>query len=57
MFCLQEKSEWRNKSSLREKYSLMNLLGKTPLEVADPIAYSNYFPKKATSDKSPEQKK
>ncbi|MFZ7104747.1 MAG: hypothetical protein ACOWWO_19095 [Peptococcaceae bacterium] len=54
---MRPKENWRNKSSLREKYALMNLLGKTPLEVADPIAYANYFPKETASDKSPEQKK
>ncbi|MFZ5945291.1 MAG: hypothetical protein ACOYVD_14395 [Bacillota bacterium] len=51
------KKIWRNKSSLREKYSLMNLLGRTPLEVADPIAFINNFPEKPSTDKSPEQNK
>lgn len=54
---METNKNWRNKSSLREKYGLINLLGKTPLEVADPIAYNHYFPKKSSSDKSPEQKK
>ncbi|MGI6226416.1 MAG: hypothetical protein ACOYJ1_09195 [Peptococcales bacterium] len=52
---MKSKTTWRNKSSLREKYSLMNLLGKTPMEVADPIFYSYNFPE--ASEKSPEQKK
>ena len=33
----------QNKNNLREKYSLMNLLGRSPMEVADPIAYMSYF--------------
>jgi len=43
---MESKKSWRNKSSLREKYALISLLGKTPMEVADPIAYSNCFPQK-----------
>lgn len=31
------------KNNLREKYSLINLLGRSPMEVADPIAYMSYF--------------
>lgn len=54
---MQPKSNWRNKSSLREKYSLINLLGRTPMEVADPIAYMNYFPEKSTSENKLEQRK
>jgi len=50
---MESKIKWRNKSSLREKYALMNLLGRTPMEVADPIVYSKYFPN--TSEKDPEK--
>lgn len=53
---MAHKKEWPKKTGLGEKYSLMKTLGKTPLEVADPIAFSNYFPKKASVDKSPENK-
>lgn len=52
---MKSKKSWRNKSSLREKYALMNLLGKTPMEVADPIFYSYNFP--TTSERNPEEKK
>jgi hypothetical protein len=50
------KSNWRNKSSLREKCALMNLYGKTPMEVADPIASINYVPEATASDNSSGQK-
>jgi len=53
---MESKRSWRNKSSLREKYALMNLLGKTPLEVADPIATINYFPNNSSSSQNPELK-
>jgi len=52
---MDNKNNWKNKSTLREKYSLMNLLGKTPLEVADPIAYIDYFSEESASDENPEQ--
>ena len=47
---------WRNKTSLREKYSLMNLLGKATMEVADPIAYIDFFPETSAADAGPEEK-
>lgn len=50
------RQNWRNKSSLREKYGLMNLLGLSPMEVADPIATLNYYSNKAPSDNNSEQK-
>lgn len=51
-----QKEEEQQKDNLEKNYSLLKTLGKTPLEVADPIAFSNYFPKKASEDKSPENK-
>ena len=53
---MAHKKEWLKKTSLGEKYSLLKTLGKTPLEVADPIAFSNYFPKKSGEIKSPDNK-
>lgn len=53
---MKSKKNWRSKSSLREKYGLMNLLGLSPMEVADPIATINYFPEKTSSDNNSEQK-
>ena len=57
---MEKDKAWRNKSSLREKISLMELLGKAPMEVADPIAYLDYFPENKTNNysilKDPEQK-
>jgi len=49
------KSNWRNKTSLREKISLINLFDKTPMEVADPIACINCFPPTPAENES-EQK-
>jgi len=52
---MESKKSWRNKSSLREKYALMNLLGKTPMEVADPIAYNNHSTQKTPSKENPKR--
>jgi len=52
---MESKKSWRNKSSLREKYALMNLLGKTPMEVANPIAYTNSFPQKTPAKQNPKE--